>query len=108
MKTNMPPGVAPAKTNATVKVLSYAGVLALVIVGQALIWWGSRATVDSQMIRDAQRQWAIVSKGDDALAKSIHAGALAQAYLMAGRENEYNEWKSVANKWQRVAFGDGR
>lgn len=105
MNTKRTPAGQPAKKNPVVVALTFAGMLVLATAGWAAIWIGSRATVDSQMIRDAHRQWAIVSKGDDAMAKSIHAGVVAQAYLMAGREKEYNEWKSIADGWQRQAFG---
>ena len=108
MTTKTTRGGTPAKSNPVVTVLTYIGLLAFSAVAWAGIWWGSRATVDSQIIRDAHRQWAIVSKGDDAMAKSIHAGVLAQAYLMAGREKEYTEWKTVADGWQRVALRGGK
>lgn len=98
----------PRKPNAAVTALTYLGMIVLIAAGWWFIWWGSRATVESQIIRDARRQWAIVAKGDDAMAKSVHAGALAQAYLMAGKEKEYNEWKAVADRWQRIAFGGGQ
>lgn len=57
----------------------------------------------NQMVADAFQQYKIVEQGDDAMAKSLQAGVVAEAFLMAKDGENYHKWKKVADEWDALA-----
>jgi hypothetical protein len=56
-----------------------------------------------QLVADAFKQYKIVAQGDDAMAKSLHAGVVAEAFLMAKDGENYHKWKKVSDEWDALA-----
>jgi hypothetical protein len=55
---------------------------------------------------DLVTQYEIVKKGDDEMAKSVRAGAVAEMFLHANDETSYQKWKSVADSHMKKAIGN--
>lgn len=55
--------------------------------------------------KDLIAQYDIVKNGDDEMAKSIRAGAVAEAYLQAKDKASYETWKARADQHMKSAMG---
>ena len=55
------------------------------------------------MVVDAFEQYQIVEKGDDLMAKSIHAAVVADAFLMAKDSDNYHKWKKISEEWDALS-----
>jgi hypothetical protein len=86
-------------------VLAMAGMAVAVGVLWGVIMFFSRASVNSDMIHTALREYEIVAKTGDAFEKGMRAGVVAEAYLMAGKEKEYADWKRISDNWNKAAMG---
>ena len=73
------------------------------IWGIARVSVAARAKFHEQMVAEAFQQYKIVEQGDDLMAKCLHAGVVAEAFLMAKDADNYHKWKKIADGWDALA-----
>ena len=56
--------------------------------------------------QDLVEQYEIVKNGNDEMAKGIRAGAVAEMYLQARDQANYNTWKDRADRHTKAAMGN--
>jgi hypothetical protein len=77
--------------------------LAATFVGGGITVRSATNAFHRQMISDAVAQFRIVEAGTDIYQKSIRAGVVAEAYLMAKDNENYHRWKKLSDDWM-IAF----
>ena len=102
------PSAAPSSHNDTVPakrpVKLFAGVLTALVVFAA-IWVGQSVFRDkaiqdlhNQVTTDLVKQYEIAKRRGSAMDAYVHAGAVAEAYLQAKDEGNYQKWKAIAQQ----------
>jgi len=98
-----------ARRRSGLNAAAWVGALALAVAGSAVMLLGigvaqksAAKRFQNQMIADAFQQYEIVKKGDDLMAKSIHAAVVADAFLMAKDSDNYHNWKKVSDHWDAL------
>ena len=56
----------------------------------------------SQVVDQQLKQWEIVERNGSDADKWVHAGVVAGAYLQAGNEAKYKEWKDRAESYNPI------
>lgn len=57
----------------------------------------------NKVTKDAIEQYNIVKKTGDAIQAYTQAEMVAQAFLQAKDEENYNKWKKIAEEWKKKA-----
>jgi hypothetical protein len=65
----------------------------------------AKNSFSKSIANDLIQQYEIVENGSDEMAKSIRAGAVAEAYLQAKDAASYERWKSIADSHMQKALG---
>jgi hypothetical protein len=94
---------APAEISGLIfwPVVLLAGVVVVVGLLLGLSRFSSLAqkSVTDHMTQEAIAQYQIVEQGTDLLRKSLAAGVVAEAYLMAKDSDNYHKWKQISEQW---------
>jgi len=81
----------------------FVAILAGVVWGVARLSVAARARFHEQLISEAFQQYQIVKEGDDLMAKSMSAGVVAEAFLMAKDADNYHKWKKLSDELDAAA-----
>lgn len=63
----------------------------------------AKKSVTNAIAQEAIAQYKIVEQGTDLLAKSVHAGAVAEAYLLGNDSENYHKWKKLSESWYELS-----
>lgn len=65
----------------------------------------AKNSFSESVARDLIQQYEIVKDGSDEMAKSVRAGAVAEMYLQAKNQSDYELWKARADRHLQAALG---
>lgn len=101
-----PPVPKPAGWTLTKVVLVFLVVAAATtaaLVGMRRVAQNARQRFHEHLISEAFQQYKIVEQGNDAMAKSLQAGVVAEAFLLAKDGDNYHKWKNISDEWDALA-----
>lgn len=67
---------------------------------------GAEKSFATGVAQDLIEQYDIVKNGSDEMAKSVRAGAVAEMYLQARDQANYEAWKAKADGHMKAAMGN--